>query len=294
MSHLQHLISSQNKLGEGPLWHPEEQALYWVDIEQQRVERYQPAVGLRTSAHFSHPVTALGIRRSGGFIAATDKGFGFWDGRTSELILFNDPEADKPENRFNDGAVGPGGRFWAGTMRPGPQDHTTAPGALYRLDPDDTSHLIQPEVILSNGLGWSPDGKLFYHTDTMRHTIYVYDFDRVSGAAENRRVFVQDPEKPGVPDGLTVDSQGFVWSARWGGWKITRFDPDGVPEREIELPVACPTSCTFGGVRLNRLYITSAWSELTEEERAAQPQAGDIFMIEFDGLTGQLPHRFFG
>jgi sugar lactone lactonase YvrE len=294
MVQAQHLISSQNKLGEGPLWHPGEEALYWVDIEQQRVERYQPSAGLRTGVHFSLSVTALGLRRLGGFIAATEKGFGYWDGRTSEVFLFDHPESDKPENRFNDGAVGPDGRFWAGTMRPGPQEPGASPGALYRLDPDSTSRLVEPGLTISNGLGWSPDGKRFYHTDSLRHTIYVYDYDPAGGEVENRRIFVQDPEVPGVPDGLTVDSQGFVWSARWGGWKVTRFDPEGKPEREITLPVACPTSCTFGGTGLNRLYITSAWTALTPAERAEQPQAGDVFVAEFEGITGQLPNRFMG
>jgi sugar lactone lactonase YvrE len=294
MSQAKHLIASQNRLGEGPLWHPDEQALYWVDIEDQRVERYQPAGGLRTSVHFPLAVTALGLRQSGGFITATDKGFGYWDGRTSQITLFHNPEKDRPENRFNDGAVGPDGCFWAGTMRSGPQDESIAPGALYRLEADGTSRLVQPEVVLSNGLGWSPDGTLFYHTDSIRQTIYVYDFDPNTGAAENCRVFVHDPGEPGVPDGLTVDSEGFVWSARWGGWKVTRFDPEGKPEREVILPVKCPTCCTFGGSGLNRLFITSAWTELTPEERAAQPQAGDIFVVELDGITGQSPHRFLG
>lgn len=294
MPQLQHLIASQNQLGEGPLWHPTEQALYWVDILQQRVERYDPSSRIHTSTHFPLQVTALGIRKRGGFVAATSKGLGYWDGASDQVILFSHPERHLPDNRFNDGAVGPAGNFWAGTMYAGPHTDPRPPGGLYRLGADEQVRLIQPELTISNGLGWSPDGKLFYFTDSLRHTIYVYDFDPGRGEASNRRVFIHDPELPGVPDGLTVDSQGFVWSARWGGWKITRYDPDGKTEREIKLPVECPTSCTFGGSNLNQLYITSAWTDLTPGQRTNQPQAGDLFHIEFDDITGQASNLFLG
>ncbi|MEN8242617.1 MAG: SMP-30/gluconolactonase/LRE family protein, partial [Chloroflexota bacterium] len=222
------------------------------------------------------------------------KGFGYWDGVSDQIIFFNHPEAHLPDSRFNDGAVGPAGNFWAGTMYQGLATDRPAPGSLYRLHPDENVRLIQPDLTISNGLGWSPDKTRFYHTDTLHHTIYRYDFDPVRGEASNRRVFVHDLDQPGVPDGLTVDSQGFVWSARWGGWKITRYDPDGIPERGIELPVECPTSCTFGGADLNQLYITSAWTALTPEQRTVQPQAGDLFRIEFNDITGQPANHFLG
>ena len=294
MPQLQHIICCQNQLGEGPLWHAAEQALYWVDIELHQIHRYFPATKDHTSTQFSLAVTALGIRKSGGFIAATAKGFGGWDGVSNEIALFSDPESHLPNNRFNDGAVGPSGRFWAGTMYAGAQTDTPDPGVLYRLDHNRSVRVIEPGLTISNGLGWSPNGTRFYHTDTLRHTIYVYDFDPSTGEAGNRQVFVHDPEQPGVPDGLTVDNQGFVWIVRWGGWKVTRYDPDGTPEREIILPVECPTSCTFGGAELNQLYITSAWTALNPEQRAAQPQAGDLFQMEFKDISGLPPHQFLG
>jgi sugar lactone lactonase YvrE len=294
MPQLQHILACQNKLGEGPLWHPAEQNLYWVDIEQHQIHRFSPNTEKHTSTHFPLPVTALGIRKSGGFITATAEGFGYWDGLSDQIDLFLDPEQHLPHNRCNDAAVGPAGNFWAGTMCPGPQSSGPFPGSLYRLDHNESVRLIQPNLTIGNGLGWSPDGGRFYFTDTLRHTIYRYDFDPATGEAGSRQVFVHDPEQPGVPDGLTVDSQGFVWSARWGGSKIIRYDPDGLPEREITLPVECPTSCTFGGADLNQLYITSAWTDLSPTQRTDQPQAGDLFRIQFDDITGQLPNQFLG
>ncbi len=287
------LIPSQNQLGEGPLWHPEEQALYWVDIHQSRVERFDPLSGSRQTFHIPQTITALGIRRAGGFVVSARHGFGDWDGVSEEVKIFARPEAHLLTNRFNDGAVGPSGHFWAGTMDESPQTEPPNPGSLYRLGADRQVECMQTGLTISNGLGWSPDGTRMYFTDTLRHTIYVYEHDSASGEIANRRDFVHDPDEPGVPDGLAVDREGFVWSARWGGWKLTRYDPDGRAAGEIILPVECPTSCTFGGETLNDLYITSAWTALSPAQRKAQPLAGDVFRVTLE--TGGLPEtRFTG
>ena len=119
-----------------------------------------------------------------------------------------------------------------------------------------------------------------YLTDSPLHMIYVYDFEPVTGAIENRRPFIHTPDEHGIPDGLAVDSEGFIWSARWDGWKITRYDPAGIAEREIQLPVQYPTSCAFGGERLDELYITSSWTALSEEQKKQQPYAGDLFRVK--------------
>jgi sugar lactone lactonase YvrE len=132
-----------------------------------------------------------------------------------------------------------------------------------------------------------------YYTDTPKKVIYAYDFDPASGAIENRRNFVYTPDEPGAPDGLAVDSEGFVWSARWDGWKITRYDPAGRVEREIRLPVQRPTSCAFGGAGLDELYITSASTGLSEQEKAAQPLAGDIFRLRTE-VKGLPEPKFLG
>lgn len=279
MSEVEHFLAVKNKLGEGPVWNLTEQALYWVDIESNCFYRLDSTTGKYEVFHTGVPVGVLAVRASGGLVMATQKGFAFWN-RQEGLRFIADPEADKPHTRFNDGAVDSQGRFWAGTMCGLPEICEAPEGSLYRLDPDGSIHTMQVGLKISNGIGWSPDNKVMYLTDTPQHMIYAYDFDTATGAIENRRPFVHSPDAIGMPDGLTVDSEGCIWSARWGGWKITRYDPTGRVEREILLPVEYPTSCTFGGEDLNELYITSAWTALSEEQKKQQPLAGDLFRVK--------------
>ena len=287
MGAVEHTLAAQNKLGEGPVWNPDEQALYWVDIEKGCVHRLYPKTGRHDVFDVGLPVGALGFRASGGLVMATRDGFAFWDPETQALRFIADPEPDRPGARFNDGAVDRQGRFWAGTMGQGPTS------SLYRLDPDGSVRKMESGITISNGIGWSPDDRTMYFTDSPLRVIYAYDFDPATGAIENRRPFVHTPEEEGVPDGLTVDSEGFIWSARWGGWKVTRYDPTGRVERQIRLPVQCPTSCTFGGPQLDELYVTSAWTALTAADREAQPWAGDLFRLQA-GVKGLAEPRFLG
>jgi sugar lactone lactonase YvrE len=289
---LEHVLAVRNKLGEGPLWNAEEQALYWVDIESNSFYRYYPQTGKYERFDVGIMVGVLASRASGGLVMATKKGFAFWETQTG-LRFIVDPEAHKPHNRFNDGAVDCMGRFWAGTMCLPDGTCEQPEGSLYRLDPDLSLHTMETGIGISNGMGWSPDNRLMYFTDTPLHMIYAYDFDSASGAIENRRPFVHTPDENGAPDGLTVDSEGFIWSARWGAGKITRYDPDGRVEREIRLPVQYPTSCAFGGASLDELYITSAWTALSQEKRIQQPLAGDLFRVR-PGVKGLKEPKFAG
>ena len=284
------LIPSQNKLGEGPIWRQKQQALYWVDIHQKLVERYHPASGERKTWHFPYAITALGVNAKGGFVATSEKSFGKWNGRSNRIEELIDPEPDLPENRFNDGAVGPDGYFWAGTMREEVDLDAHPPGSFYRFVRNVAASCLENNLYISNGLGWSPDKKYFYLTDSPVRTIYRYEYEPTSGEITNRQVWVHSPDEPGVPDGLAVDSEGCVWSAQWGGWKVIRYDPEGVKMMEIELPVGHPTSCAFGGPSLNELFITSAWTPLTPEQRAAQPLAGDVFHVQLE-VKGQPVYR---
>lgn len=279
MNVVEHVLDVQNVIGEGPIWHSQEQALYWVDfIENHHIYRFYPQTGKSEQFDVGLPVTALGIRSCGGLITTTQKGIAFWDPHTNEFNYGANPEADRPHIRFNDGAVDRQGRFWAGTLN---DENPKAPdGRLYRLDPDGSVHTMETGITVSNGIGWSPDGRTMYFTDTFRYTIYAYDFDPGTGAIENRRPFVEIPPQEGLPDGLTVDREGCVWSALWGGWKVVRFDPSGKVEREIKMPVQNPTSCAFGGDQLNDLYITSARLALSDEQKEKQPWAGDLFRIK--------------
>jgi sugar lactone lactonase YvrE len=288
MSEVEHILAIRCKLGEGPLWHAKEGLLYWVDIEGHCFYRLDPTGGGPPERFdVGLPVGALAFRASGGLLLATRDGFAFWDAATQSLDFIVDPEADKPTSRFNDGAVDRHGRFWAGTMGGGDNN------ALYRLDPDGSLHEMETGVGVSNGIGWSPDNKTMYYADSPRKTIYAYDYDAVSGAISGRRDFVYDPDEPGFPDGLTVDSEGFIWSARWGGWGLLRYDPAGKLERKIPMPVEYPTSCIFGGPDLGELYITSAWTALGEKRKDEQPLAGYLFLLKTT-VSGILEPEFAG
>ena len=288
MSQVERILSVGNKLGEGPLWNMDEQALYWVDIDDGRFQRYFPADGRVESFNVGLPVGVVRLRASGGLVMATRDGFAFWNPQTQSAEFIADPEAGKPDARFNDGVIDRRGRFWAGTIAPG------MTSALYRLDPDLSVHTMETGVGVSNGIGWSLDDRTMYYTDSPRRVIYAYAFDAATGAIENRRPFVLlGDDEPGSPDGLAVDSEGFVWSARWDGWKVSRYDPTGKLEREIKMPVQRPTSCAFGGKQLDELYITSAWTGLNEEQRRTQPFAGDVFRLKTD-VKGLPEPKFAG
>jgi sugar lactone lactonase YvrE len=276
MNEVEHILAIKNELGEGPLWNPEEQALYWVDIYGHCFHRLCRATGEHQVFEVGLPIGVLAFRASGGLVMATQNGFAFWDAETQALRFIADPEADRPDARFNDGAVDRQGRFWAGTMGQGPT------GSLYRLDPDGSVHRMESGITVANGIGWSLDDKVMYFTDSPLHIIYAYDFDPAAGEIENRRPFIYTPDEEGNPDGLTVDSEGFIWSARWGGWKVSRYDPAGKLEREVHVPTQYPTSCTFGGKQMDELYITSAWTLLNEQQRRNQPWAGDLFRLKTD------------
>jgi sugar lactone lactonase YvrE len=145
----------------------------------------------------------------------------------------------------------------------------------------------------SNGIAWNLDGHTLYFTDSPLKVIYAYDFDPQTGNIENRRPFIHTPDEAGFPDGLIVDSEGFLWSARWGGWKINRYDPAGKKEREVAVPAEFPTSCAFGGRDLTDLYITSAWTELGRDHHKVQPLSGDIFLLHTE-IRGQVEPKFAG
>ena len=287
MCEIERALKLGNRLGECPRWSRDEGVLFWVDIEGNRFYRYRPTDGSVESFDTGLTVAALGLRASGGLVMATKNGFAFWNPQVQGLTFIADPEPGKPEARFNDGAADRQGRFWAGTLAPG------ATSSLYRLDPDLTVHTMETGITVSNGIGWSLDDRTMYFTDTRRKTIYAYDFDPATGGIRNRRSLIHTLDEEGAPDGLTVDSEGFIWSARWGGWKLSRYDPSGKLEREIRLPVQYPTSCAFGGDRLDELYVTSARTRVSEDQIHARPFAGDLFRLRA-GVSGLPEPKFAG
>jgi sugar lactone lactonase YvrE len=214
------------------------------------------------------------LRKKGGVVVGLRDGLYTFDLDSQQLTNLCRPEVGL-NTRFNDGKCDRHGRFWAGTMD---MEFGEPLGALYRLDVDGSCHKMRPQVTCSNGLGWSPDNRTMYYTDSPTHTIFAYDFEPETGALHNERIFIKDED--GLPDGLTVDAEGYVWSAKWDGWRVVRYAPDGSIEREINLPVQRPTSCTFGGPQMNRLYITSARTGLSAADLAEQPLAGSLLVVE--------------
>lgn len=285
---VEHVLSAQAELGEGPVWHPDEKVLYFLDITQGKQHRFDPQTGEHRVTDLGVVTGAMGVRAAGGWVMATKKGFCFWDSASGQMIPVADPDPDpNAQIRFNDGKTDPQGRFWAGKMGNGSNN------SLFRLDVDCMVHRAESGVGVSNGLGWSPDMKTFYHTDSLSGVISAYDYDAESGEISNRREFVRIPASEGTPDGLAVDSQGYIWSARWGGWKIVRYAPDGSVAAEVSLPVELVTSCAFGGANLDELYVTSAYIAVPKDRRAAQPLAGDVFRIRTN-VPGLPEPKFLG
>ena len=279
-------------LGEGPVWVEREQALYWLDIKGRKIFRLG-ADGERSEWPTPVRVGSIAPRDGGGFIAGTDQGIALIElvaepGRPTFEIAFN-PEEHLPDNRFNDGKVDRAGRFWAGTMD---DSERQASGTLYRIGAGLDCSPIDSGYKVTNGPAFSPAGDFLYENDSARQLTYVFDLD-ADGSARNRRTFLTFDEGDGYPDGMTVDADGCLWIAFWDGWCVRRYSPDGELLETIEVPVARPTSCAFGGPALDQLYVTSASIGLDEDALAMQPNAGGLFLLSA-GVRGLADRPFAG
>ncbi len=271
IENVERLLSVNNPLGEGPVWHPIEQALYWCAIDTNKFYCWRPETGQIETTTIEPQIGCLGFHAAGGLILATRIGFVLY--HQGQLIPLEDNIAYNPSSHFNDGAADRAGRFWAGTSNEKPENH------LYRLDPDGQVSIMESGVSISNGIGWSPDSKTMYYSDSGADgvgIIYAYDFDLERGSIANRRDFFRSDSSHGLPDGLTVDSEGGIWCAFWDGAKVLHFTPDGRIADEVRVPAPRTTACCFGGANLDELYITSAqW----ETDLAQHPMAGDVFRV---------------
>lgn len=280
MQDVEHYLSVQNELGETPIWVPEEKALYWVDFIQNTVFRIDVNTKMHESFKPDMPVRGLCRRSSNDWLIITNAGLAIWDRLSNTCEFIIDPYEDQPDLELNDGAIDRQGRLLVGSFNSARPD--ASDGSLYRLDTDRSLHKLDKNIALSNGIALSPNGKTLYVSEMSAYRINAYDYDIESGTAVNRRVFVAIPEDEGKPDGLTVDSQGYVWAAHWGGWRVKRYDPAGKMEREIHFPTENVTCIGFGGENLDELYVTTAWYDLSDQQRKAQPLAGDLFRIQTD------------
>ncbi len=289
MSDVQAVWEIPALLGEGPLWVPSEDAIYWVDIFNNNVHRYGHSDGSKTTFRFDFAVTSLAQRASGGFVGTLNDGYAYLNFEVLSAQPIALPEADMPGNRFNDGKVDSSGRYWAGTMD---LEQTAESGSLYRLDPDLSWQQCDSDYIICNGPTFNIDNSIIYHTDSIKRTIYALDMD-AAGNLSNKRVFTQfTQDDEGVPDGMTIDSEDCLWVAHFGGARVTRYSPAGEILRLIPLPVPNITSCTFAGAALDTLYITTAATAIAEADKAKYPLAGSFFSC-VPGVKG-MPTALFG
>ncbi len=283
------IVDGRNVLGESVIWHPVEQALYWVDVRAPALYRLEED---GTVAAIPLPGLAGGVvpRRSGGIAIALQDGFYTLDTTSGAVMLIVDPEPDKPENRINDGRCDRAGRFWAGTM------HVTIReprGSLYRLDADHSVRRIRGNLTVPNSICWCPDDRTMYISDTYSSIILAYDFSLAEGAITNERLFVDTSSHGGNPDGSCVDAEGCVWNAEYGASRVVRYTPQGRIDRTIALPVSQPTCCCFGGPGLDTLYVTSSRQRMAPETLAREPLAGGVFAVN-PGVRGLPEAQYAG
>jgi sugar lactone lactonase YvrE len=261
--------------GEGPVWVARDTSLYWVDMLAGDVLQLD-GEGQVSRHHVGSVAAALRPRADGGLVVAVERGFALVE---PDWTMRELPEAFADVSvRMNDGGCDPQGRFYCGTMA-----YDAAPGAgtLFRLDPDESVHVVLDGVTVSNGLAWSPDGATVYYVDSDTQRIDAFDFDAGSGAFQNRRTVVQIDPDLGSPDGLTVDGEGGLWVALWDGAAVHRYSPDGRLAEVIELPTPRVSACTFGGERLDQLFITTSALNLN----GSHELAGAVFRAE-PGVAG--------
>lgn len=285
MTAAQRVTETTDILGECPLWSEAEQALYWIDIRRPGIQRWHPASDALRYWPMPDLVGSIALCRDNRLLVASRSLF-YLDTRTGEMTRFAPQRAEDPALRFNDGKCDRQGRFWVGTMN----DRTREPvGELFRVD-ERGAVSIEAGIRVPNGTCFSPDGRTMYFADSDLQTIFTYALDPGTGALGERREFAKTT-LPAVPDGATVDEQGHIWVAEYGGWCIKRYAPDGSVDRVFDMPVQNPTSCTFGGRNLDTLYITTASQRLTPDELAKQPFAGALLAFQ-PGVRG-LPEPLF-
>lgn len=274
-------------LGESPLWHPTEQALYWCDIPGRVLNRFDPSTSSHDQWGFTTEPASIAPMRDGGLLIAMRDGLWRFDTATGQRSPLAAPPYDTALERFNDGKCDPRGRFWVGTIYE-PRDPPLA--AFYRYAAGHLDRMVG-DITVGNGLAWSPDARTMYCSDTKAHTIYAFDFDAETGNIGSRRVFARFPVKQaeqdlstygGRPDGAAVDAQGNYWSALFEGQRLVRLSPAGEITREIRLPVRCATMPCFGGPDMKTLYITTSREKRSAAELDAQPLAGRVLTLRVD------------
>jgi sugar lactone lactonase YvrE len=287
------LVEGKDICGESPLWHPEQECVYWTDINGFKINRYSPEKRELKSWRFDAPVSTLSLTTAGEWLlVAVGPRLILWSPAGDKRVPFAQPERDWPHNRLNDGATDPSGVFWVGSMRnnvgPDGSDLNVEglTGSLYRANADGEVRVADSGFGITNTLVWSPDHSTFYCGCSIRNALYAYDYDATNSLVSNRRLFVENLA-PGVPDGSAMDEEGCLWNCRYSGGCILRISPAGKVVRQIRMPVSNITNCGFGGDDLQTLYVTTSSLGAGVDERLA----GSLFVVRTK-VRGLGPARF--
>jgi L-arabinonolactonase len=290
---MQLVVDGRHVLGEGIIWNERTRRLLWTDIECSELWSHDPASGLLERWPLPERLCSMALTEDDGrLLMAVESGLAFFDLSAGQLTRIREVEADLPTTRLNDGRVDRQGRFVFGTFNQA-DDPKQPVGAFYRLNRDlSLERLPLGGVAIANSICFSPDGRTMYYCDSATREIRCCDYDPGSGAVANLRVFAASDAAPGDPDGSTIDADGYLWNARWGGGQVARFAPDGRVDRVLALPIPQPTCVAFGGAGLDVLYATSATVGLTRETLAIASGSGGVF-AQVPGVRG-LPEQRFG
>ena len=275
---LELVIDAGAQIAEGPFWDQEKQLLYWVDILGKTINIYNPVTAKNDVIQLDKMIGALIPTAKGKLLAALEDGLYLIDPETFKPRILVNPESNTAQTRFNDGKCDQKGRFWGGTMD---LEENRELGKLYCLDQDLNLEEKVKNVKISNGLAWSLDNKTMYYIDSPTKEVLAFDYDLETAEISNKRTIISLAEGKGVPDGMSIDAQGKLWIAHFGGSQVSRWNPEsGKKIDKVELPVSNVTSCAFGGKNLDQLYITTASVGLSEEQKEEQPYAGGIFRYQ--------------
>lgn len=279
-------VDMKSRLGEGPVWSHTRGLLYWVDIDGGLVYSYEPASGVTRTFEIGMKVGAVvprGEAAGGGLLLAAEKGFVSLDEASGHVELINDPEADNPDTRFNDGKCDPAGRFWAGTMS---YSRTRGAANLWCMDTDYSVSQRVTGVTVSNGITWSLDQKKMYYIDSSEFTVVSFQYNRDTGDISDPEPVIAVPRGIGKPDGMCIDSEGMLWIALYRGGAVSKWDPEkGELLEMFEIPAVHVTACAFGGEDMTNLYVTTARELASPEELETHPKAGGLFVLK-PGVTG--------
>lgn len=272
------LYQSQCILGESPYWHAKRKSFFWVDIEKGELYEFQVGLKKTTKRKFN-PRLSLVVEGQGDYlILALDRKIARYDLKTEKLTWLIEVEEDQPLNRFNDGACDADGRLWIGTMS---TKITPESGALYKITSALSPEKMLGKITISNGMAWTSDNETFYYIDSPTQEIRAYQFDLETGEINFDRTVIRVPKELGTPDGMSMDQEGKLWVAHYGGFGVYCWDPEnGKLLKKIVLPAPHVTSCVFGGENLDHLLITTARENLTEAQLQEYPQSGDVFLVK--------------